>query len=61
VGVGKAMEIIQTGGDVSSEEAPRIGLIERRAAPDRVIAAARNIAEAIRAFRDGRKPRFRGR
>jgi enoyl-CoA hydratase len=47
VGLGRAMEIILTGEPVSAEEAQAIGLVNRVAAPENLMAEVRTLAETI--------------
>ncbi|HWN73797.1 MAG TPA: crotonase/enoyl-CoA hydratase family protein [Solirubrobacterales bacterium] len=50
VGMGRALEMILTGGAVAAEEAERIGLVNEVAEPDRHLERALELAERLAAF-----------
>lgn len=50
VGLGRALDLILTGRDVTAEEALSMGLVNRMVAPGQALAAARELAEQIAGF-----------
>lgn len=50
VGLGRALDLILTGRDVSADEALRIGLADRVVPPGRALAAALELADSIAGF-----------